>query len=66
MKKHHKNRKKATARMAQLHIHVPKLEHIYLTPRKKRKGVILRDGCKLYTASSAEELKKYLKEKGLI
>lgn len=64
MKKHHKNRKKATARMAQLHIHVPKLEHIYLTPRKKR--VILRDGCKLYTASSAEELKKYLKEKGLI
>lgn len=43
-----------------------KLEHLYLTPRKKRRGVILRDNCKLYAAENAEDLKKYLKEKGLI
>lgn len=65
-KKHRKTGKARRTTMKKPFCNALKLEHLYLTPRKKRRGVILRDNCKLYAAENAEDLKKYLKEKGLI
>lgn len=48
------------------HPKLPTYDHLYLTPRRKKRGMILRDNCKLYACRTKEQLDKYLKEKGLI
>ena len=45
---------------------IPKISDLHLSPRRKKRGVILRDNCKLYSCRTTEQLEKYLKEKGLI
>ena len=42
------------------------LRHIHTQNRRIPGVITLRDNCKLYTSGNAEQLEKYLKEKGLI